>query len=106
MVNPKLCCPELLNIELDVFPGCTNKQCNKPRNLLPEAKIVTCYHCSRTIRADKCSCIFHCVMSFEDKMLTLPKEVVSAFLKEDVIIMCQTDTDSFKEKLVILEIVD
>ena len=23
MVNPKLCCPELLNIELNVFPGCT-----------------------------------------------------------------------------------
>ena len=28
MVKPKLCCPEFLNIGLDVFPGCTNKQCN------------------------------------------------------------------------------
>ena len=42
-------------------------------------------------------------MSFEDKMLTLPIEVVSAFLKEDVINMCQTDIDSFKEKLLFLE---
>ena len=48
-------------------------------------------------------CVFYCVMSFEDKMLTLPIEVVSAFLKEDVINMCQTDIDSFKEKLLFLE---
>ena len=52
MVNPKLCCPEFLNIELDVFPGCTNKQSNKRLNLLPGAKIVTYHHCSRTMRAD------------------------------------------------------
>ena len=32
MVNPRLFCPGLLNIELDVFPGCTNKQCNKSLN--------------------------------------------------------------------------
>ena len=55
MMNPNLCCPELLNIEFDVFPGCTDKRCNKPLNLLPGAKIGTCHHCSRTISADKCS---------------------------------------------------
>ena len=106
MVNPKLCCPELLNIELDVFSGCTNKQCSKPLNLVPEAIIVTCHHCSLTMRADKYSCVFHCVMSFEDKMLTLPTEVVSTFLKEDVINMCQTDIGSLKEKLLFLENAD
>ena len=83
-----------------------HKQCNKPLNLLPEAKIFTCYHCRRTVYADKCSCIFHCAISFEDKMLTLSIEVVSAFLKEDVINMCKTDIDSFKEKLLFLENVD
>ena len=45
-------------------------------------------------------------MSFEDKMLTLPIEVVSAFLKEDVINMCQIDIDSFQEKLLFLKNVD
>ena len=106
MVNPKLCCPELLNMELDVFPGCTNKQCNKPLNLLPVAKFVTCHHCSRTMRAYKCSWVIHCVMSFEDKMLTLPVEDVSAFLKEEAIKMYQADIDTFKEKLLFLENVD
>ena len=96
MVNPKLCCLELLNIVLDVFPGWTNKQCNKRLNLLPGAKIVTWHHCSRTMRADKCSCVFYCVIS-------LLIEVVSSFLK-DVINMCQTDT--FKEKFLFLENVD
>ena len=56
MVNPKLCCPELLNIELDVFPGWTNKQCNKPLNLLPVAKFVcNLQNCIRTMRTYKCS---------------------------------------------------
>ena len=45
-------------------------------------------------------------MSFEDKMLTLPVEDVSAFLKEEVINMYQTDIDTFKEKLLFLESVD
>ena len=94
MVNPKLCCLELLNIKLDVFPGCTNKQCNKLLNLLPGAKIVAC---SRTMRADKCSCVFHCGISFEDKLLTSPIEVVSAFLEKDVINMTQTDIDTFQK---------
>ena len=58
------------------------------------------------MRADKSSCVIYCVMSFEDKMLTLPIEVVSTFLKEDVITMCQTDIDCFKEKLLFLENVD
>ena len=79
MVNPKFRCLELLNIKLDVFPGCANKQCNKPLNVLRGAKIVACHHCSRTMRTDKCSCVFHLGMSFEDKLLTLPIEVVSAF---------------------------
>ena len=51
-------------------------------------------------------CVFYYVMSFEDKMMTLPIEVVSTFLKEDVINMCQTDIDRFKEKLLFLENVD
>ena len=45
-------------------------------------------------------------MSFEDKIFTLPIEIVSAFLKEDVINMCQTDTDTFKEEMLFLENVD
>ena len=39
-------------------------------------------------------------------MFTLPIEVVSAFPKKNVINMCQTDTDIFKEKLLFLENVD
>ena len=62
MVNRNLCYPELLNIELDVFPGRTNREYNKPLNLLPEAKIITCHHCSRIMRSDKCIhlCILLC----------------------------------------------
>ena len=103
IVNPKPCCLELLNIELDVFLGRTNKQWNKRLNFPPGAKIVTWHHCSSIMRADKSSCVFYYVISFEDKMLTLPIEVVSSFLK-DVINMCRTDT--FKEKFLFLENVD
>ena len=106
MVNLKLCCPDLLNLELDVFLGCKNQQCNKTLNLLSEAKIVTYHNSSRSMHEDKYSSVFHCAMSFEDKIFTLPIEINSAFLKEDVINMCQTDTDTFKEKLLFLENID
>ena len=58
------------------------------------------------MRVDKYSCVFHCVMSFEDKMLTLPIEVISVFLKEDVINTYQTDINTLMEKLLFLENVD
>ena len=58
---------------------------------------VACHHCSRTLRADKYSCVFHWRMSFEGIMLTLPIEVVSAFLKKDVINMCQTGIDTLQK---------
>ena len=58
------------------------------------------------MRVDKYSCVFHCVMSFEDKMLTLPIEVISVFLKENVINTYQTDINTLMEKLLFLENVD
>lgn len=67
----------MLNIELDIFPECRNKQCNKLLHLLPGTRILACHHCNHTMGADKCSHVFHCMMSFEDKFLTLPVEVIS-----------------------------
>lgn len=53
--------------------------------------------------------VFHCMMSkawLEEKTLTLPIEVISKFLKEDIIKMCQPDIDTIKEKLLFLDNVD
>ena len=36
-LHPKLCCPELASVTLDVFPGCTNKNCSKNR---PKAELL------------------------------------------------------------------
>ena len=72
MGKPKLCCPEFLNIGLDVFPRCTNKQCNV----------------------------------FWRQNVNITDRSFSEFLKEDIINMCQTDIDSFKQKLLFLQNAD
>ena len=106
IVNPVLCCPEVANIDVEVFPGCTNDQCAKPVTLTPGAKIVTSHHCKCTMRSDKCNCVFHCIISFDDKNLKLPLQIISSFLQEDIIEMWQRNIDTFKEKLLFMENVD
>ena len=49
------------------------------RSVYLHAQIIMCHHCSHTMRAGKCSCVFHCMMSFEGKVLTLPIEVFPHF---------------------------
>ena len=100
----KLCCPEIMNLELELYPGCTN--CNKSVVLQPGIKIVTCPHCKHAMRSDKCSCIFHCKLCFKEHSLVLPQVVLESFLKLDIIQMGKDNIDELKEKILFLENVD
>ena len=102
----KLCCPEVVNLELELYPGCTNINCQKSLVLQPGIKIVTCPHCKHTMRCDRCSCVFDCKICFKEKTLVLPREVLESFLKLDVIQMGKDNMDELKEKLLFLENVD
>ena len=81
---PVLCWPEVLNISCEIFPACTNDKRREKVNLIPGEKIATCIHCSKTMRTDKCVCVFLCIFEFEGIELQLPLEVLNRFFQEDV----------------------
>ena len=87
----KLCCPEIMNLELELYPGCTN--CNKSVVLQPGIKIVTCPHCKHAMRSDKCSC--NSIANYASKKV-LPQVVLESFLKLDIIQMRKDNIDELK----------
>lgn len=100
----ELCCPEIINLELELYPGCTN--CQKSVVLQPGVKIVTCPHCKHTMRSDKTSCFFHCKLCFNEHTLVLPLAVLESFFKLDIIQMGKNNMDELKEKILYLENID
>lgn len=105
-LNPIICCPKIQNLKLEVTPGCTNVECQKPVTILPSKRSVTCIHCNTMMRKDQCKCIFNCALGFDDVTLKLPLNVLAEFLGEDVLESCQNDLDAFKDDLLFLENID
>ena len=52
-VNPKICCPELVDTNLTVDAGCTNAKCGKPLDTVQGERIVTYMNCNNTTRVKK-----------------------------------------------------
>ena len=80
-LHPKICCPEVVSVTLDVFPGCTNIACGRPVVAIPDQPSTSCQQGNTTMRVSKCPCIFHYTLTFEDmeKTLNLPLEVLKLF---------------------------
>ena len=81
-LHPKICCPEVVSVTLDVFPGCTNIACERPVVTIPDQSSTLCPQCNTTMKVSKCPCIFHRMLTFEDmeKPLNLPLEVLQSYL--------------------------
>ena len=80
-LHPKICCPEVVSVTLDVFPGCKNIACGRPVVAIPDQPSTSCQQGNTTMRVSKCPCIFHYTLTFEDmeKTLNLPLEVLKLF---------------------------
>ena len=108
-LQPKICCPEVVSVTLDVFPGCTNIACGRPFAVIPDQLSIACQQCNTTMKVSQCPCIFHCTLTFEDmeKPLNLPIEVLQSYLQQDVIKLCNKENiKSFKDSLLFIEKVD
>ena len=108
-LHPKICCPKVVPVTLDVFPGCTNIACGRPVVVIPDQPSTSCQQCNTTMKVSKCPCIFHCTLTFEDmeKPLNLPLEVLQSYLQQDVIKLCSKENiKSFKDSLLFIEKVD
>ena len=98
-LNPKLCCPELSGTNVTVGAACTNENCGKPIPTVLGQRVVICINCNTTMRVDKCPCMFNYVWTFNSISLSLPAEVASDYLQEDVMKLYQRDDNSSKEML-------
>ena len=107
-LNPKLCCPEVSAVTVELISGCNNKNCLQPVVVIQGEPTITCMNCNSMMKIDKLLSVFQCTITFDDheKPLTVPLDVLQNFYKEDIIQLCQQDIKSFKQGLVFLEKVD
>ena len=108
-LQPKICCPEVVSVTLDVFPGCTNIVYGRPVVAVSDQPSTSCEECNTTMKVSKCPCIFHCTLTFEDMemSLNLSLEVLQSYLQQDAIKLCSNENiKSFKGYLLFIEKVD
>ena len=48
-LHPKICCPEVVSVTLDVFPGCTNIACGRPVVAIPDQPSTSCQQGNTTM---------------------------------------------------------
>ena len=65
-LHPKICCPEVVSVTPDVFPGCTNITCGRIVFVIPDQPSTSCQQCNTKMKVGKCPCKFHCKLTFED----------------------------------------
>ena len=105
-LHPKLCCPELFGTTVSVGPSCLNLSCTKALQIVSGSRIVTCISCNMTMWEDKCPCIFNYQLAFADLTLSLPVDVASKYLKEDLVELFKKDETGFRMTLCLLDNVD
>lgn len=104
-----ICCPNVLNVPVNSFLACDNKDCRKKINSTPGSKIVKCINCNRSMLVK--NCYIDVTVNFtvekdgkEYSMTAFPK-VMSLFLEKDIF-NYKNDTDTLIEGLLLLENID
>lgn len=100
--------PEILSVNVQLFPICIHKSCSKKVNIIPAEPMVTCSSCDRSMLAKKCKSGFTCLLSIEkdeDKTvdLTVFADTLTSFLETDVLNIYKDDVNSLKMTLLSLE---
>lgn len=105
-----LCCPSIMNVAINTYPVCNNKDCSKKITLNTAGSlIIHCQSCNRAMLLKQCYYEMNINFHLEKhdtiyKVTAFPK-VVSAFLSEDIYSYKQ-DTDTLIEKMLLIENVD
>ena len=106
MFNQKICWKEIVNTSIDLFTCCSNKSCCQKVVIVPGEKLVHSINCRRRMKPTFCNYTFECTLEFESISLAAPESVLSAFLREDVISVCQQNINNLYEKILYLENID
>ena len=104
--SQKICCKEILNSSIDLFTCCSNKSCSQKVVIVPGEELVHCVNRRRRVKPTLCNYAFEYTLEYESITLAVPDSVLSAFLREDAISVCQQNINNLYEKKFYLENID
>ena len=105
-----LCFPSIMNVAINAYPVCNNKDCSKKITFnTAGSQVIHCQSCNRAMLLKQCYCEMNINLHLEKndtiyKVTAFPK-VISTFLCEDIYRYKQ-DTDALVEKILLMENVD
>lgn len=105
-----LCCPSIMNVAINAYPVCNNKDCSKKITLnTAGSRVIHCQSCNRAMLLKQCyyemNINFHLEKDDTIYKVTAFPKIISAFLSEDIYSYKQ-DTDTLIEKMLLIENVD
>ena len=104
-----VCCPEVMNVSINMYLVCNNKDHKKKINGNPGTQLVKCLSCNRSMLVKNCYLDMNVNFQLqkEENMLCVTAfgRVLAAFLNEDVH-EYRNDIDKLTEKLLMLESTD
>ena len=104
-----VCCPEIMNVSINMYPVCNNRECKKKINGNPGTQLVKCLSCNRSMLVKNCYLDMNVNFQLqkEEKTMSVTAfgRVLAAFLNEDVY-EYRDDVDNLIEKLLMLESTD
>ena len=104
-----ICCPDILNVAVNSFLTCNNRDCKKKINATPGCKIVKCHSCKKSMLMKNCyvemTVNFNLEKDGKDYSVTAFPKAVSSFMEKDIFSF-KEDTDTLIEELLLLASVD
>ena len=80
--------PEILNVGVNIYPVCNNKDCKKKVSANPGAKILTCHSCNEAMLVKNCYVEINATFQLEKDNKTITAtafgKVLTSYLGEDV----------------------
>ena len=99
----------VIDLSVNVYPVCNNKDCKKKINGNPGSRVVKCMACNKSMLVKNCyldmNVNFQLDSDNNSVSVTAFPKVITAFLNEDIY-SYRDDTDGLIEKLLLLECVD
>ncbi|KAL9958052.1 hypothetical protein ACROYT_G035018 [Oculina patagonica] len=104
-----VCCPEILNVLVNIYIICNNRECRKKVSASSGSKILRCNGCNRAMLLKNCYVEVNAQFQLEkdsaEKYVTAFANVLTKFLEEDVYTYKDKE-DDLTTKLLLLENVD
>ena len=108
-----ICCPEINNVGINIYPICTNEECKKKIKPPPRERVVTCNGrngCLKEMLLKKCPCGMDVEVQLSKDAnitnLTAFPTVLGRYFEEDILLKYKDNKKDLVVKLLELENID